>query len=418
MGRRLVMQSASFNKHARETVISKSLLSIALLGIFCWLIFFSFRADLAKDEWIYGDWLINYSAGFVRRGLGGSLILSQDLLSPPVMLCVIHFFLYGIFVVLIGALFWRHSNDLLLLTLLFSPLGLLFFVYSHYGIGRKEIVLLNIMLLQVNFLRSPATDRIAVEIYAAGLAMCTVITILLHEGLLFYCMFLNVAFIAYVTRRTTFKYALMLAAGIFCAQLIAFVICSLYKGTPEQARLICAALGGYLPTGAFRPIQCEEIGSIAWLGLDANTAAQHLIDSVGMGYLTTYGVSLVMGIAGFSLLGWHYRFSQGGNVRTISILLAVGALIATVPIFILSIDWGRWMGLAYLLLLFLWLHAERLGYLVRQGAIVPVVPTDLRKASILPLLAAVIYVGTWFPPLCCKTHTGYGVFSLFIGWKS
>ena len=39
------------------------------LAVFFVLLFYIMHYDNSLGGWIYGDWVINYSAGFVRRGL-------------------------------------------------------------------------------------------------------------------------------------------------------------------------------------------------------------------------------------------------------------------------------------------------------------------------------------------------------------
>src|SRR5258706_3328922 len=121
--------------------LASSLFIVAIILLFISFVGFSLYVDLGKDAWIYGDWIINYSSGFVRRGLIGSIILSQSVISPPSALATIHVSFYATFTMLLLFQFCPYRHDLLMMTLLFSPLGLLFFVYNHYAIGRKEILL-------------------------------------------------------------------------------------------------------------------------------------------------------------------------------------------------------------------------------------------------------------------------------------
>lgn len=47
------------------------------LAIFLWAFIqrtFLIASVLAENAWVTGDWLINYSAGMVRRGLSGELV--------------------------------------------------------------------------------------------------------------------------------------------------------------------------------------------------------------------------------------------------------------------------------------------------------------------------------------------------------
>ena len=96
------------------------------------------------DAWEYGEWLINYQAGFVRRGLPGEIIFQfSSLLENNIQLsffiilstiCLLYYYLNYLFLKNIKLSFFN-------LFIIFSPLFYLFFVMIN-GVGiRKEILL-------------------------------------------------------------------------------------------------------------------------------------------------------------------------------------------------------------------------------------------------------------------------------------
>ena len=107
------------------------------------------------DAWQYGEWLINYQNGFVRRGLFGELIFSVSrilgnniqfsfilLLS---ILCIFYYYKNYEFIKNIEFNFVHYI-------ILFSPLFYFFFVViSKVGI-KKEIILYLFFILYLNSL--------------------------------------------------------------------------------------------------------------------------------------------------------------------------------------------------------------------------------------------------------------------------
>ena len=71
--------------------------------------FFSIRQSLRENPLIAGDWLINYEAGILRRGLSGEIILFLSNLTSinPMYLVIFfqillfYFFLYLFFLIVV-----------------------------------------------------------------------------------------------------------------------------------------------------------------------------------------------------------------------------------------------------------------------------------------------------------------------------
>ena len=109
-----------------------------------------FDNAIQLDSWQYGEWLINYNNGFVRRGLIGEIILLISSLFNNNLQITFVFFTSLI------VLFYYYLNYQLLKKvelnfinyfIIFSPLFYFFFiVVSKVGI-KKEIILYTFFLL-------------------------------------------------------------------------------------------------------------------------------------------------------------------------------------------------------------------------------------------------------------------------------
>lgn len=122
-----------------------------IIGIFIFFFFIKLFSWLPNDiscnginEWVYTDWLIDYSSGFVRRGLSGELInLLSIIASPKVIIGILTWTIFigvvfGYIRLLIKSI--NIISPIILVSLLFLPSLLPFYLYDHDAFGHKEII--------------------------------------------------------------------------------------------------------------------------------------------------------------------------------------------------------------------------------------------------------------------------------------
>ncbi len=120
-----------------------------LIFIFCGVFILYSKHDVGNDSSL-SDWLINYSGGFVRRGLVGQIVLefayffSIKLRDAIVIFQIISFVTYY---VLVFFLLRRTITNRLLILSVFSPIFILFPIAEIEALGRKEIFILLIVIL-------------------------------------------------------------------------------------------------------------------------------------------------------------------------------------------------------------------------------------------------------------------------------
>jgi len=112
------------------------------------------------NYWAYTDWLIDYSQGFIRRGLSGEIWrLVPVAVSPIEFVAVFSWIL--ILAIAFGyvrllARSWKTYHPLTLFGLLFLPSLFIFYIHDHNAIARKEIlgyvtVLLHLLVVEKSF---------------------------------------------------------------------------------------------------------------------------------------------------------------------------------------------------------------------------------------------------------------------------
>ena len=106
-------------------------------------LFFSHRLFERQNGYILGDWLINYSGGFTRRGFfGETVIFLSNFLSVNLIYLTYFFFciLYVYFVFLLFKIISKTNFSFLKLIIVFSPATFLFAFYDPLAAGRKEFL--------------------------------------------------------------------------------------------------------------------------------------------------------------------------------------------------------------------------------------------------------------------------------------
>ncbi len=112
------------------------------------------------NYWAYTDWLIDYSQGFIRRGLSGEIWrLVPEVVAPLEFVAAFSWVL--ILAIAFGyvrllARSWKTHHPLILFGLLFLPSLFVFYIHDHDAIARKEIlgyvtVLLHLFVIERSF---------------------------------------------------------------------------------------------------------------------------------------------------------------------------------------------------------------------------------------------------------------------------
>jgi len=345
------------------------------------------------------DWLISYPGEFVRRGLGGELLWRIEQLSGLPMawsIFLISLLSYAVVALVSLKLIWRLGR-LREWLLIVSPATLFFAAYQFGAVGRKEVLLLIIpamMLWHQMSARNPVNGELRAPSLPSYLLLMAWLTMLLflHEGLLF-IMPLFALFLWQAWGDSMRSRQYLYGGGVWLLlvfQGIAWV--SLQHPPDPQAICDLLAERATLPPGCAEPLMT----SVSWLSVGPKALWQMMAD----GYTPTHAASLVLGL----MLGLMPLVLLEGVQRIrVPYLLA---LAATLPLFVLAIDWGRWLYVIATLSFFL--HVQ---HRLRMPA------SMLRPAATQPGLWAglaisvcfVAWISTWQLKQCCLMGAGKGV---------
>ena len=102
-------------------------------------------------------WLYNYSQGFIKRGFVGEILffLTKTFnIDIFVLLKFFHSFLFLTFIYLFFNYIKKLKNiNYSYLLLIFSPIGLMAYIYDPFFVGRAEILIFISLIIYINILQ-------------------------------------------------------------------------------------------------------------------------------------------------------------------------------------------------------------------------------------------------------------------------
>ncbi len=308
---------------------------IVLLCIFAFVNFS--RVDYVLSQswngWAIGDWLLNYEGGFIRRGLLGTFLISIGSglgISLNHLIYVVQCTVFLLFLLIFIYLIRNKKINFWYLILCFSPGFLLFNYYDGMSVGRKEILIYTLFGFWCVMHERSGPRSISVVFFSLLIFLLT----LTHEMAVFFMpYFMLVGFLSYPinSRQDLFK---IIAPG--GASLIAVAILLLFAH-PISSNSMCRV---FVELGANENV-CTGIisfGSDVAIG----TIWQRLAE---LDFIVQLGwfAFLLLAIALIYLALASFQPQPIGRKKPI--IAAALLLGGTTPLFLLSIDWGRWIAI-------------------------------------------------------------------------
>lgn len=283
--------------------------------------------SVGTDGFRIGDWLINYAGGPVRRGLVGSVLgailptAEAELIGLWVIQTALYAVIFGV------AILWvlKMAEPGRWAMVFLSPAFLLVSLADVEGTHRKEIITMAALAL-LGYAISRGR-RVTTAVVAS--AVLFAIGAFAHElNALLVAPFLILVWWA-AKRGQLSQQAANLGMVAFAAATAAGLLVGVAApGTVEQQRAICVDL----VARGFSPDVCS--GSIRHIG-DSTTDALADVTQLLPDYLMYVPLAALAALP-FLAVPWarlHWR----------TLLLAT---IGVLPLFVVAMDWGRWIALA------------------------------------------------------------------------
>jgi hypothetical protein len=303
-----------------------------------------------SDDYGVTEWMINYQAGFVRRGLPGEFIHALHRLTgvtPSSLAVIISILLYIIFCVY---LFRRSLQIVPRWALLSTPL-LGFPIYINVTLVRKDILMLVLLALTARIIVARPLSKRAMLAASSIL----VLGVLSHEVFAFLAL-PSSAYLLYLSLRTyrfnTSPYPRPQVKTITAKQLVrpfillfpstlAFIAVCIHRGSLQQVRGIYSSwdtsISPFLRTR-------YSGGSISWLGHSTEYASKTTRQLLA---ITHYGIPywlivVLASTAGVILIGLAINSNER---RELFLMFAILQFSMMLPIFANAWDQGRWIVL-------------------------------------------------------------------------
>ncbi len=328
--------------------------------------------------WLTGDWLINYSNGFIRRGLLGELadyLYRNHAISHISTIFFIKLFLYAIYCVAFLCLCIRKKIGLFEIMLILSAWAFFFDLNYPTASGRKELILFSAFTLYAlikTFSRKQESASVFFKQWDFWYLLILLPLILLtHEGLFFfYQYFLLFALMGKEDiRNTVIKFFIP-----YSISLAIFILVSVgYPGDSNDANVICQTL---LNANLNESICNGAIMALGGFEYEIHTA-----------YFIAYSIIFTLTFSALMLYAYKALDRREYNRCTVAIFVF---MLPTIPLYVFASDWGRWIHIAAMLTFICILSNkthEKISFYEGKGIY-----------GLLVVVISVIYVTTWKIP--------------------
>lgn len=335
------------------------------------------------QSYITGDWFINYANGIVRRGLFGEAVVKISQLSgaDPIRILLIGKSL--IFLLMCGSIFLLalvKGVGLIEILMLVSPWALMFDLNDPLGSGRKEILLFAsyVIFCFLEIFNSTPSKYFYKRWDFYFLLIVFIILSFVHEGLVFFFQFF---YLPLFYRRGFNKsdfFCFFVPYSVSIAILLALYF--FFKGNFETVVAIRTSL---------------ENLKINMVGFDAINLLAQAQPKPHNGFLKTYIPLIFLSFLPLYLYGkWTIR------LRSHLGLLMLITIFFTTPLYVIAIDWGRWIHITALLFFILF-------YSLKDESSKGLTFTTI----VLVIVIAIPYIFYWRIP-----HT-IGINKIFFWWS-
>ncbi|MBD2343407.1 hypothetical protein [Anabaena subtropica] len=258
----------------------KNIIFIIFLIIFIGFVIDVFLIKKFLFSYVYEEWLINYSQGFIRRGFPGSILFFFNNNYKIDIFKIIKLFSYFTFLLFssIYLLKVKQSKKILdlesLMVVLFLPSLILFPLHDPHVIGRKEILFffglfVNIFLLETylkvlnikqNFENEQDTTRI-INQYCYKLFICynllSIPTALSHESIIFLSLPLNIIITSnFIRLKFSIKQVVLRSLIIYFPTIFIAFLCFIFQGNDLSSIGICQSWQEYI--NQYKSINCDS----------------------------------------------------------------------------------------------------------------------------------------------------------------
>lgn len=293
----------------------------------------------SSNEWLVADWLINYSGGFVRRGLSGELIFFvSNIFNWNILDFLFYFFAFTQLLLFFGVLILLLSKKITFWFFLIfaSPSFLSFYFFDPSIIARKEIL---IYLSYFAWMIILSKERKLTMFTSIFFSLIGVFITLFHEIFVFY----SIAFYLFTLIYFDQKLFTLNASILIPLSSIFTLIILMFASSGFNASEICERI---VETGVDLGV-CQD-GVLSW---PASGVIEGFVLNLSIYNIwTPFGLVLILIlplIAPFLFSASNILLNRLSNKLFFCLILQ---LMFMSPLFLVATDWGRWINIQSILL--------------------------------------------------------------------
>lgn len=291
---------------------------------------FQIRVGYAPSSWDITEFLINYEAGFIRRGLIGQLLfIFKDSLNVYWTILGVSLFSFLGLIVLVVNIFRRHQMSLWLLGLPFLLGGMIILDFWV----RKDSLLLLMLYILIRYISDNRFKNILISV------LILIVTILIHEAIIFVFFPFFLLHLYFLDNRSRRQYLIFLPVLV----VLYFVVTS--HGDNSMAAIIWNSWIGEFNISLVSESSTlihGSIGALAWTFKDGLGYIQREFSNFdGQIYSPLFWI-LILGSVYAILVNTLFSQSDYRKKIIFSNVLLI-QLLGIIPLFIIGWDYGRWI---------------------------------------------------------------------------
>ncbi len=294
------------------------------------------------SAWQYSDWVINYQGGFIRRGFIGEILFNLYSLTKINLDLIVLFFVTSVIISISYFLIKSQNflkNSQLNFLIFLSPGFFLYPLMNSEVTGRKDILMI-LSVAALVFLEKKFTNFFLLLF----VIFLIILTALSHSAFIFYIPYILILYYFIIIKRDTNNYKLNLIITISIS-IICLILVFNSQGNYQQVLEICSSVKDFISE------QCSSYGQISWLS--GNVESYLVVNKFFVNSKKSILIYLISLFLVFSFLGLKlfkskfsiYKKNLFSNLNPFVVLLIL--FIFTIPVFILALDWGRYIYLSY-----------------------------------------------------------------------
>jgi len=390
----------------KEISIKNNLAIFITINLLLVIYYLYLKHTVGNDSSV-SEWLINYSGGFTRRGLGGELaILFSNLFDITLRksIFLIQATIHSSYLLLIYFYFRNLKLNVLQLFAIYAPIFLLYPLAELEALGRKEVILFLFFLTTIYFSQKKYDSKI---INSQIFFVTPIICLLWEQIVLFFPFFCVILIIK--NNLKNFKEVFRKLSVIFFPSIITFAYIFVTPLSFEGGDIMCEYL-------------ISEFGENCYMSATMLTTSTIHFDTLWIHdkahfeHYLRYTLIFLIGFLPLNILVSKNNFIRRDNFISKNFKLNTLFFIVYSPsllLFMYGYDWGRWINITYTFSILLYFYMLKNSIITNNLQINNMVWNKIIKNKILLSFIFIMFAFYWNPKTVITadiaTNTGYKI---------